>query len=147
MHLAGGFCLIWRIYIHFRYQNSCLDVNQWAILYYPGSKVHGVNIGPIWDRQDPGGPHVGPMNFAIWVYMFLWIIILLPTLYVHHINWLILMTHVIQGNAICIYDCIFLPKKLCQLCIPSSSPFQSVCGLDFRIGTYENNVSQFGIFS
>ena len=23
--------------------------------------------GPIWDRQGPGGPHVGPMNFAIWV--------------------------------------------------------------------------------
>ena len=22
-------------------------------------------MGPIWDRQDPGGPHVGPMNFAI----------------------------------------------------------------------------------
>ena len=22
---------------------------------------------PIWGRQDPGGPHVGPMNFAIWV--------------------------------------------------------------------------------
>ena len=20
----------------------------------------------IWGRQDPGGPHVGPMNFAIW---------------------------------------------------------------------------------
>ena len=29
------------------------------------SKVHGANIGPIWGRQDPGGPHVGPMNFAI----------------------------------------------------------------------------------
>ena len=24
-------------------------------------------MGPIWGRQDPGGPHVGPMNFAIWV--------------------------------------------------------------------------------
>ena len=23
-------------------------------------------MGPIWDRQDPGGPHVGPMNFAMW---------------------------------------------------------------------------------
>ena len=26
----------------------------------------GANMGPIWDRQDPGGPHVGSMNFAIW---------------------------------------------------------------------------------
>ena len=33
----------------------------------PDSKVHGDNTGPIWGRQDPGGPHVGPMNFVIWV--------------------------------------------------------------------------------
>ena len=32
----------------------------------PNSKVHEANMGPIWGRQDPGGPHVGPMNFAIW---------------------------------------------------------------------------------
>ena len=34
---------------------------------YPDSKVHGANMGPIWGRQDPGGPHVGHMNFPIWV--------------------------------------------------------------------------------
>ena len=33
----------------------------------PDSKVHGANMGPIWGRQNPCGPHVGPMNFAIWV--------------------------------------------------------------------------------
>ena len=32
----------------------------------PDGKVHWANMGPIWVRQDPGGPHVGPMNFAIW---------------------------------------------------------------------------------
>ena len=32
----------------------------------PDSKVHGANMGPIWGRQDPGGTHVGPVNFAIW---------------------------------------------------------------------------------
>ena len=32
---------------------------------HPESKVHGANMGPIWGRQDPGGPHVGPVNFAI----------------------------------------------------------------------------------
>ena len=32
----------------------------------PDSKVHGANMGPIWGRQDPGGPHVGPINIAIW---------------------------------------------------------------------------------
>ena len=25
---------------------------------YPDSKVHRANMGPIWGRQDPGGPHV-----------------------------------------------------------------------------------------
>ena len=39
--------------------------NIWQL--YPDSKVHGTNMGPIWGRQDPGGPHVGPMNFVIWV--------------------------------------------------------------------------------
>ena len=34
---------------------------------FPDSKVHGANLGPIWGRQDPSGPHVGPMNFATWV--------------------------------------------------------------------------------
>ena len=32
----------------------------------PDSKVHGANMGLIWGRQDPDGPHVDPMNFAIW---------------------------------------------------------------------------------
>ena len=32
----------------------------------PDSKVHGANMGPIWGRQDPGGPHGGLMNFVIW---------------------------------------------------------------------------------
>ena len=51
----------------------------WCIftrLFNPDSKVHGANMGPIWGRQDPGGPHVGPMNLALWevcqVYMGIW---------------------------------------------------------------------------
>ena len=32
----------------------------------PHNKVHGANMGPIWGRRDPGGPHVGPMSFASW---------------------------------------------------------------------------------
>ena len=43
---------------------------EWRIVYtlprVPEGKIHGDNMGPIWGRQDPGGPHVGPMNFAIW---------------------------------------------------------------------------------
>ena len=38
---------------------------------YPDTKVNGANMGPIWGRQDPGGLHVGPMDFAIWVHMHL----------------------------------------------------------------------------
>ena len=34
----------------------------------PDSKVHGANMGPIWGWEDPGGPHVSPMNYAIWDY-------------------------------------------------------------------------------
>ena len=38
-----------------------------AVLSLPDSKVYGANMGPkIWGPQDPGGPHVGPMNLAIW---------------------------------------------------------------------------------
>ena len=32
----------------------------------PDSKVQGANTGPIWGRQDPGGPNFGPMKFVIW---------------------------------------------------------------------------------
>ena len=34
---------------------------------YPDSKVHGANMGPILCRQDLSGPHVCPMNLAIWL--------------------------------------------------------------------------------
>ena len=40
--------------------------NMYLYIPYPDSKVHGANMGPIGDRQDPGGPHVCHMNFAIW---------------------------------------------------------------------------------
>ena len=32
----------------------------------PHSKFHGANMGIIWGRQDPVGPHVCPVNFGIW---------------------------------------------------------------------------------
>ena len=34
---------------------------------YPDGKVHRDNMEPTWDQQNPGGPHVDPMNLAIWV--------------------------------------------------------------------------------
>ena len=39
--------------------------------YFPDNKVHGANMEPIKGQQDRGGPHVGPMNFAIWVYLYI----------------------------------------------------------------------------
>ena len=48
----------------------CGDNHLWSGYVednYPDSKLHGTNMGPIWDQQNPGGPHVGPVNFAICV--------------------------------------------------------------------------------
>ena len=42
---------------------SCNDLS--LIQRNPDSKILGANVAPIWSRQDPGGPNVGPMNFAI----------------------------------------------------------------------------------
>ena len=38
---------------------------HWCVFLIADSKVHGANRGPIWGRQDPCRPHVGPKNFAI----------------------------------------------------------------------------------
>ena len=35
--------------------------------FYTESKIRGANMGPIWARQDPCGPHVDAMNSAVWV--------------------------------------------------------------------------------
>ena len=45
---------------------SIVSVGAQYVCYIPDSKVHGANMGPTWGRQDPGGPHIVPMNFAIW---------------------------------------------------------------------------------
>ena len=46
--------------------NPSVGFSQRASNANPDSKVHGAYMGPIWGRQDRGGPHVGSMNFAIW---------------------------------------------------------------------------------
>ena len=48
-------------------KNHTLSFKKIYLKMYPDSKVHGANMGPIWDRKDPGRPQVGPMNFAILV--------------------------------------------------------------------------------
>ena len=34
---------------------------------FPDSKVHGAHMRPTWVLSAQGGPHVGPIEFAIWV--------------------------------------------------------------------------------
>ena len=46
--------------------NGTVRARSPAVIAFPDSKIRGANMGPIWVRQDPGGSHVGPMNFAIW---------------------------------------------------------------------------------
>ena len=52
-----------------RSHKSCLTGKWTEIIFYlfPNNKVHGANMRPTWGRQDPGVPHVGHMNLAIWV--------------------------------------------------------------------------------
>ena len=35
-------------------------INWFNTDFFPDSKVHGANMGPIWGRQDPGGPMLAP---------------------------------------------------------------------------------------
>ena len=53
------------------------------------SKLHGANMGPIWGRQDPGGLHVGLMNFfAIWVHTLIrWILIWIAQSIFNYVAW------------------------------------------------------------
>ena len=49
-------------------QRFCNNVlHKQSTYIYLDSKGHGANMGPIWGRQDPEGPHAGPRDLAIWV--------------------------------------------------------------------------------
>ena len=43
-----------------QYITSYHSISVIAYIVNPDNKVYGANMGPTWDRQDPGGPHVGP---------------------------------------------------------------------------------------
>ena len=47
-----------------RLRASVKDGSSLGII--PDSKVYGPSMGPIWGRQDPSGPQVGPMDLVIW---------------------------------------------------------------------------------
>ena len=62
-------------------------------------KVHGANMGPIWGRQDPGGPHVGPGNFAIWV----------KSLWLHDMETLSASLVICENNPLVISEALIFP--------------------------------------
>ena len=68
-NIVSNFTAIWNLDPMYCNPNSPAAKPQWTAMKHniPDSKVHGANMGPIWGRQDPGGPHFGAMNFAIWV--------------------------------------------------------------------------------
>ena len=47
-------------------QQHAIKMQSAAAPSYLDSKVYGAYMGPTLGRQDPGGPNVGPMNFAFW---------------------------------------------------------------------------------
>ena len=67
---AESVCMLWCDHVLWNIWLLPVDPFSLCILAYlisiPDSKVHGANMGPTWGRQDPDGPHVGPMNLAIW---------------------------------------------------------------------------------
>ena len=49
---------------------QCLTYHRYNIMCAcPDCKVHGANMGPTWVLSAPDGPHVGPINLAIRVFL------------------------------------------------------------------------------
>ena len=58
---------IWVSTIDNKALSQQINHTNYIIINSPDTKVHGPKMGPIWGWQDPDGPHVGPLNFVIWV--------------------------------------------------------------------------------
>ena len=67
-----GKCISWNYRKHQCNHNQCIGVIFHGIhCIVPDSKVHVANVGSTWVLSAPGGPHVGPMNIAIWDVVYL----------------------------------------------------------------------------
>ena len=81
------------------------------IFRFPDSQVHGVDMGPIWGRQDPGGPHVGRMNLAVWVTMLTTVQDITPVKWKLFDNlYMSLSTELCKGNMQ--YTCILIKEAV-----------------------------------
>ena len=89
---------------------------------YRDNKVHGANMGPIWGWQDPGGPHVGHVNLALWVLCSgqnfrnihwpskkLWIN---DSLWDFNVRWILSELHIVGVNYIVVYLLIWIGNWL-----------------------------------
>ena len=49
-------------------RRTLISNKEWTVSQQsiPDSNIHGANMVPTWGRQDPGWPHVGHTNLAIW---------------------------------------------------------------------------------
>ena len=68
--------MVWRVwYKYIHNESAVVRIQVSSIFCYggcmstlgvqnPDSKIYGAITGPIWGRHDPGGPRVGPINFA-----------------------------------------------------------------------------------
>ena len=69
---SWGFDAPWHLiprcmpYYQIRFYSHFMTYVPPLSIHITDSKVRGATMGPIWGRQDPGGPRVGPMNFVIW---------------------------------------------------------------------------------
>ena len=55
--------------VEFKDPCLCLRPMPWTLITWRQKRTITLIarfMGPTWGPQDPGGPHVGPMNFAIW---------------------------------------------------------------------------------
>ena len=78
----------------------------------PDSKAHGANTGPTWGRQDPGGPHVGPINLFIWVPQDHWsnseVFEILTLACNIHVKYITLLAHLHVHHGLCRTESIIL---------------------------------------
>ena len=92
----------------------CQKMSPWGSpglgYFYPDSNVHGANMGPIWGRQDPGGPHVGPMNFAVWVYI---ATLTVPPVIAKLSKWRFFFQSIHSTSANTVINWWFVPRSLC----------------------------------
>ena len=78
-------------------------------------------MGPTWGRQDPGGPHVDPMNFAIWdvpaciisLQICAYLHCIITYMYLHYISIYMCLPTLYH------YRCVYLHYSITDMCLPT----------------------------